>query len=522
MTEPVLLDASGRPFRLRTVGGAYQGAGYGHRDLAGWSPARYSGRSAVAEGFDLLTARVHDIARNDGWAAAGVDRQVDAVIGAGWLLAAQPNHLAIGIDADAADELADAIEAEFEVYAMDPGFWCDAGRRGPVPTVLATAFRHRCLQGEVFGALLWAERGGPYATTMMVVDPDRVSTPFGAADTEALCQGVEIDALGAAVAYHVRSRHPADGHFAVATPDRWDRVPRETEWGRPQMVHAFEARRAGQVRGVSPLAPVLKKLKQIGRYDEAELQAATLNAVLAAFVESMGGAADAEKMVGDGFAEMYDDRLAHYQDAPVRIDGVQVSYGYPGDKLTLTKPGHPNAAFEAFVRAGLRNVASAIGLSYEQLTMDWSQVNYSSARAALIEVWRGLTARHFNFAAQFMGPWYAAWLEEAVDRGRIKLPRGARPFSEARAGYLAAEWIPPGRGWVDPLKEVDAAVTRMDGLITTLADEVGQQGGDWKKKLRQRSREDKALERLGLARSATERAAGGYPSDQVPAKAQAG
>jgi lambda family phage portal protein len=520
MTVPVIVDPHGAPLRPSTAASAYQGASVSHADLRAWTPRRYSPRAAVAEGFDLLNSRVQDIARNDGWASAGIERQVDAVIGAGWLLAAQPNAAAIGISIEEAEELADAIEAEFEQYANDPGFYCDAGRRGPIASVLALAFRHRVSDGESCGALMWMERGGPYATAMMVIDPDRVSTPWGRRDSETLFQGVELDPLSsAAVAYHVRSAHPADNVLSGVAASTWERVPRETPWGRPRFVHAFEPRRAGQVRGVSPLAPILKKLKQIGRYDEAELQAATLNAVLAAFVESMGGAADAEKMVGEVLGPLQSGRAAHYADAPVLVDGVEISYGYPGDKLTLTKPGHPNAAFDVFVRAALRNVATAMGISYEQLSMDWSQVNYSSARAAIVEVWRGLTARHANFAAQFMAPWYAAWLEEAIDKGRIRLPRRAKPFAEARAAYVAAEWIPPGRGWVDPLKEVDAAVTRMDGLISTLADETAQQGGDWKKKLRQRAREDRFLASLQLQRGAPARAAGGYPSDPSPAPA---
>jgi len=458
------------------------------------------------------------MARNDGWRAAGLERQVDAVIGAGWLLAAQPDAKRLGIDPEEAEDLADQIEAAHEDYANDVGFYCDAGRRGPLSTVLALAFRHRVSQGEAFGSLMWLPRGGRYATAMMVVDPDRVSNPRNAPNTAGLYQGVEMDPVSsAAVAYHVQAQHPADDVYIGRTLDAWVRVPRETDWGRPIMVHAFEPRRAGEVRGVSPLAPIMKKAKQVSRYDEAELQAAILNAVMAAYVESLGGVGDAAAMSGQAFDDYYGDRAEHYTAAPIHLDGVQISYGYPGDKLTLTKPGHPNSGFEAFQRAALRNISSTMGISYEQLTMDWSQVNYSSARAALVEVWRGLTARQTNFAAQFMAPWYAAWLEEAIAIGAVVPPKRAKSFAEARSAYVAAEWIPPGRGWVDPLKEVDAAVARMGGMISTLADETAQQGGDWKKKLRQRAREDRFLKDLGLTRPEAARAAGGYPSDPAAA-----
>src|SRR4029079_5574475 len=113
-------------------------------------------------------------------------------------------------------------------------------------------------------------------------------------------------------------------------------------------------------------------------------------------------------------------RATLYGETPINIDGVRINFLAPGDKPEFLDAKHPNAVFEHFVRASLRNVASAVGLSYEQLSMDWGQVNYSSARAALIEVWRGLTARRELFAATFMGPIYAGWLEEALDRGTVK------------------------------------------------------------------------------------------------------
>jgi lambda family phage portal protein len=471
---------------------AHQAASRSHPDLARWMPAAFSGQGALSGDRDLVTARVHDIARNDGWASAALDRQVDSVVGSGWMLSAQPNARTLGIDQEVADELADTIEAAWDDYAEDPGFWSDAVRRGPVAANLGLAFRHRVMDGEALGVLRWLPRGGPYATAMLVVDPERLSQPMGRLETDRLRQGVELDVDGAAVAYHIRARHPGDD-LVARSRGSWERVPRETDWGRPVVVHAFEERRRGQLRGIAPLAPILRKLKQVTRYDEAELQAATVNAVLAAFITSPMDPEAAMEAVG-----YQDGRMAFHEKKSLSIPSVQVGHLYPGEDVKLTTPGHPNGAFEGFVRAALRNVASAAGLSYEQLTMDWSQVNYSSARAALLEVWRGLTARKDSFASGFMRPWYGAWLEEAIETGRIKLPKGAPPFRTARAAYVRSEWIGPGRGWVDPQKEADAAVTRMDAGLSTLQRECAEQGLRWKAVIRQRARERRELEQAGL------------------------
>ena len=137
-------------------------------------------------------------------------------------------------------------------------------------------------------------------------------------------------------------------------------------------------------------------------------------------------------------------------------------------------------------------------MTYEQLSMDWGQVNYSSARAALLEVWRGFTARKEHFAQQFMAPIYAGWLEEAIDRGTITLPKGAPGFAQAKAAYCSAKWIGPGRGWVDPHKEATAAAERLAAGLSTLERECAEQGEDYLETIQQRARERKEMIALGL------------------------
>jgi len=499
MNAPAILDASGRPIeptRSKAMASAYVAASRDHQDMATWMPFGQSAQAALSYERDLIAARIHDIARNDGWASAALDRQVDNVVGSGWILSAKPNAASLGIDPDAAIELADSIESAWTDYADDPGFFCDAGRNGPAGAQLALAYRHRVMDGEALAILYWLPRGGPYATAIQIIDPDRLSNPLYRMDTPNLRGGVELDDYGVSVAYHIQVRHPGDDLLALPI---WERVERETAWGRPVVIHARELGRAGQVRGAAPLSPILKKLKQVTRYDEAELQAAVLNAILAAFVTTpMDHEMASEALSGGELPAYQKERLAYYKDAPLRLPGAQVGFLYPGEQVNFTPTQHPNNNAESFIRSALRNVASTAGISYEQLTMDWSQVNYSSARAALIEVWRGLTARKNNFAAQFMQQWYAAWLEEAIDLGHIVMPKGAPPFAAKRAAYTRADWIGPGRGWVDPLKEADAAVTRLDGNLSTFEREGAEQGRDWRSDAMQRRREQKFFEKLGI------------------------
>lgn len=502
MNAPAILGPDGRPMeRARARTGSFEAASTTHPDLVNWRPGRVSAQAAVTAGRDRVIGRIQDLARNDGWASAAVTRLVDNIVGSGFRMSSKVSARALGLkDEDAAAELATALEVEWREYSDDVDAYCDAGRRFTVGMNAALAFRHRILDGEALGRLLWLDRGGRYATAIEVIDPARLSTPAGRRDGERMRDGVELGPHNEPLAYHIRASHPSDGLFGTGFDQRWVRVERETAWGRRVVLHAFEPDGAGQVRGKPVLAPIVRKLKQIVRYDEAELGAATLNAILAAFIESpMDPEMLASSLSGADLSDYQKERMRFYGENPLNLPGVQVTHLHHGEKATLTNPGHPNPVFEAFIRASLRNIASAVGLSYEQLTMDWSQTNYSSARAAILEVWRGLTARKNSFIAMWMMPIYAAFVEEAIEMGRVKLPRGAPAFLDRKNAYCTAKWIGPGRGWVDPLKEALGAEKRISAGFSTLEAEAAEQGGaDWQENLAQRARELKELERLGL------------------------
>ncbi|RVM17661.1 phage portal protein [Sinorhizobium meliloti] len=513
MSTSVILDHNGRPMQRASVrqrgwpgsDSAYQAASYTHPDMSDWVPRSVSGQSALSTERDVMVDRVQDIARNDGWASAAMSRHVDTIVGSGWDIAVDLPEKTLNLSQEQADELSDEIEERWTEFASDPAFWVDAKRQGPMASVLGRAYRHRFGDGEALAEICWDEaRGAPYGTFVKLIDPARLSNPFDQADTPDRRDGVELDRYGAADAYWIRTQHPDDDYVWGSSLPSWVRVPRETEWGRPVMVHAFEADRDGQFRGVPPLAPILRKLKQMTQYDEAELKAAMVNAVLAAFITSPGDHGEiAEALTDNEAAERWDkrtlDRFNAYRDAPPKIPAGMAHFLYPGDSVTLTQPGHPNSGFEAFFRAALRNVASTVGLTYEQLTMDWSQVNYSSARAAILEIWRGLTARKDMFAAQFMNQVYRAWLEEAFDKRIIRLPGVAVSFEAAPAAWSRVDWIGPARGWVDPEKEAKAAGLRLDLGISHLEKECAEQGMDWKQVARKRARERRFLASLGLS-----------------------
>jgi capsid protein len=65
----------------------------------------------------------------------------------------------------------------------------------------------------------------------------------------------------------------------------WQRIPRETDWG-ARMWFMILIMSGAQHRGNGILTPVIQRLKMLVKYDQSELEAAILNAIFAAYIES--------------------------------------------------------------------------------------------------------------------------------------------------------------------------------------------------------------------------------------------
>jgi lambda family phage portal protein len=194
------------------------------------------------------------------------------------------------------------------------------------------------------------------------------------------------------------------------------------------------------------------------------------------------------------------------------MGGIRIPKLFPGESIETVNSDNALSEFEAFEHAVLRSISAATGATAEEISRDYSRVNYSSARAAMLVAWKTLLRRRQDFAVGFATPVYAAWLEEAVDRGYVPLPTGAPDFAEWRAAYAGCRWIGPGRGWIDPVKERQGEVLGMDAGFGTLESVVAEiSGADWRDVLQQRAAEVDEFKRLGL--KMPDWAAGGPEAD---------
>jgi lambda family phage portal protein len=504
MTSAVL-DQAGKPVPASTIAAvrarglmastAYRAASTTDQDMAGWLPFLGSADADWSHDRNEVVSRITDLLRNDAAASAARDRRTDMVVGSGLRLQARIDRHALGLDREAAQALNKAIESEWRAFANDPFKRCDMERRHSVGMMMRLGSLEQFRTGECLMALRWKpNRGARYATVVQQVDTDRLSNPNMVMDTEELVQGVHRDADGAHIGYWIQNGHPGD---VLARPgaDRWTWTyePRFTPHGRPRIIHGFDAHRVSQTRGVPDMAPVVNRFKMLTRYADAEVGSAVVNAMFAAFIKTGHSIEDAAASVMT--TADVDDRVNAYDN--LRLGGIRVPVLAPGDEIDIPDSSREHGGFTSFMAAFLQSIAATLGLSYEQLSMDFSRTNYSSARAALNEVWRTVQRRRESFIDQVVTWIYLAFLEEAFDR-YIDIPDGVPDFWEAPGAWARAEWLGPPRGFIDPVKEAQGSEMRVANMTSTRTREAAEQGLDFEALLDDLAGENQMMTERGI------------------------
>jgi lambda family phage portal protein len=465
------------------------------QELFSWRPSLESADSELLTELPTLVARSRDLVRNNGVAAGAIQTLVDNVVGTGLRLSALPNYRALGKDKTWADEWSRQVEALWRSWAESTD--CDAAQSLTFAGLTTQVFRSSLVNGEALTLPLWLPHRDHgvhthFATTLQLVDTDRLANPPHKNDNKHLRGGIEINRYGAPKAYWLSKTHPSDPVSGLSIkPSQWQRIPRYTNFGRLRVIHVHDRERTGQHRGKPLLTAVMPLFKMLDNYEHSELQAAVMNAMIAAFVETP---LDGES-VSELFGGSSEDYMAARNGWRTTLKGGAVIPIFPGDKVSPFTPSRPNAAYPSFVDNVLRHIGTGLNLPTELLRKDFSQTNYSSARAALMEAWRFFLGRRQWLATYWAKPVYELWLEEAINKNMIEVPN----FYQNKALWTRCKWIGPGRGWIDPVKEAQASQLRMAIGLSSLEDECAVQGLDWEEILEQRKREQDKLDELGLS-----------------------
>ena len=503
-------DAGGKP-RLRVQAG-FDYTMYRNLNLPGQVQTIFpltSGKSE-ADFRDRAVRAVRDLDRNNEIIRGGLDRKTNTIVGANLRVNPTPQWRALGQTPEWAMEFSSQMAAAFQDWAADDRCLCDSEGHYQFGGLMWQAFR--CLAGpdaEVCGVIHYEEErreryATKWATHVQLVDPDRLGNPDGKSDGNTLFRGRKLDEHGRMIGLYIRNTHPSD--TGRSTEDsRYSYVERETEWGRPMAFHWFFKRRAGMQRAISNLVTSLRHIKMLDKFDDATLQNAVVNGILATFIQTkMRPDEMAAHLAPAGEEDEYsgfEEKMAAYEEMDLKIGDQRIPVLGPNDEIVMKRLADAIPGAGEFRSSFHRGFASALGMPAEQLSLDYTQANYSSIRASGIDAWRNVMVERHLFVKHVATLIYSAVIEEAIAIGEIELPAGAPDFYEARQAYLSCSWTGPGMGWVDPLKEAKAARERTDGMFSTLEQENAAQGNNWRDTLDQRAVENAYAESVGVSQT---------------------
>jgi len=454
----------------------------------------------------LLRKRARDLYAGGGLARSGPNTLTTNVVG--WGIKPKPK-----IDGELlklSDEKRDEWERntlrEFELWAESA--MCDAERQQNFYGLQELAFLSMLVSGDCFALFGMKEnKRTPYQTTIRILEADRVGTPESNGDSNVkeldgggrIVDGVELDKEGAVVRYYITSRHPlAEGNSEELTYTPIEAFGKDT--GYPNILHVMTHERPEQRRGVPFVAACIEYLKQFDRYLTAELAAQVVSSMLTAFIinDADGASVGLEDSVDE--EEKVTDNDLNLELRPGAIYDLP-----PGKKIETVNPLRQNTAFQGFCDTFEILIGSGQNIPKEVLIHKYDS-NYTASRSALLDFWKTVRVYRRKFNQMFNQQIWEMWLSEAVAIGRVEAP-GFFDDPAIRRAWCGCMWNGVTMGHVDPRKEVEAAILRIQHNLSTEEQEAAEyNGNDWSEVIRQRRKEIEALADLQI------------PEDYTPSK----
>lgn len=390
-----------------------------------------------------LARRARYLEANNGYAAAGVNSWVSALIGCG--IKPQSAH------PDPATRK--ATNAAFDRFAREADF--DGlsdffGLQGLIARCMVVA-------GEAFIALVHDSAG---RLRLRLIDGEQVAGDYHTelAAGSRIVAGVEFDAAGRRVAYHLYKQRPG---LPIAPSLELIRLPAE------DVLHVFKMTTPGQVRGVSWLTPILLRLADLDALNDAQLVRQKVAALLAGFIVDPTGGAGGFDGTEDGRGNL---------DGGLEPGTLKVLPA--GADIRFSEPAKVGQEAVEFIKVTAKEVAAGLGVPFEELTGDRSEGNYSSMRDGKLDFRRRAEAIQYNVIVnRFCDPVWRRWIATEILSGRLEAPG----FERDPEPWFAVNWLPPKNDWVDPLKDAQAEILAINAGLMSRRQAVAARGYDLEK-----------------------------------------
>lgn len=425
---------------------------YEERNRASWLDLGGDGDRHIRNN-DLWTIREKSRAleRNNIVASSLLDRAEESVVGQGMrLMVSSPDKQ---FNRDAEERFADWWETEADIRGVMSG-----------QELSSMAYRTSRIDGDVF--FIKTSTG-----QIQPIEADRVFTPTDKADNKLIRHGIEMTPEGRPVRVWIAKETPISaGYFDSKMM---------TTYPAEHVIMLQHLRRYSMTRGLPVFAQNGNLFSDIEEFINACVIGAKVSVSHVLFIKRA-----AKQRLGD-FDAVTDPGTGKtsYQ---AKVAPGMIMHGNPGDEASMVGSTQQMVQFGPFVTQLLRFSGLNLGMPLELVSLDFSQTNYSSARAAMLVAHRCNLRHHGHLTRRFFKP-IAEWkLSTWISQGVLKPPVG---------GQYRLDSVKPRMMSIDPQKEAAAKIDQIKAGILTNRDVGSEQGNDWEDQLTQRAIEiTKAIE----------------------------
>ena len=443
-----------------------------------WAGSNLSFDEMVYRNLRLMRARSRDLANNSPYMKRFLQLVQTHIVGPnGFKLIPQTRMENGKLDAP----LNAAVTDSFKRWSRSSV--CDIRRIMSFPMLCRVIVKTVARDGEALIRKVASPAANEFGFGLQLVSIDRLDIELNRdlGGGAIIRMGVEMASSGEPIAYHLLTRHPGD-RVSRYGGKMYERVPAS------QIKHMFLPIDPEQTRGVPWAHAAMINLENLGGFDEAAVIAARIGASKMGYIESPDG--DGEEIATGTFG---DGTLAE------DMEPGQINTLPPGWQFKGWDPAYPSTAYDPFTRACIRGVSAGLGVSYNSLSNDLENVNFSSIRSGVLEDRDQWVTLQNWFEDMFLSGFWNDWSRFALLTGQIQIP-GRLPIPVSRVDRIARGVIWQGRRWqwVDPFKDVQTAEKSIAAGLTSRRRVAAAQGVDLDEVWMELKQEKEQADEMGL------------------------
>lgn len=488
------LTASAPPVPSASGREAYRWARVDRRTEHFQPPGR-SGDAAIWESQELMNRRVRSELINNAQAKRIIEALTDLTIGTGIQTFSSPFDPWMDLteldQAELDEGLKFALESDdlFEEWFLSPNQFDAAGKLSG-PDMQRLAFSECASVGDAL--ILRCQRDEPGRLVPLcyqILEREQLDTTMDRPATPGrnrIVNGVEVDAAGREVAFHLFDAHPHDDFSPFSATTKSRRIPAD------RVIHLYLFRRPSQSVGATWLDAIGQASFDRDKFIHSEIQSAAKAALLALVAKRE------HPHLGTLGLETDDDGYDEHGNEEVRLGSspIAVEIGVNED-VEMVESNRPTSTANNFIDILDHDIAGGGGISYYTLTGRFEKSNYTGFRGAMLVEDGHIKPIQNWYASRQTLPIRQRFNAQAAAAGLYKSVTSAE-FARDMRRYQRFDAIGAGRQLLDPAAETDAAAARMRIGLTTLKLECARQGLHWIKVLRQLAVEQRISTALGV------------------------